>query len=859
MKKVFSFILISGIISLFSLCCTISIVNADTSGTGGIGTGQVSGGGGSGTWNKRFGFFIAVFDSNHNQIGDTKIVKVYDGYANTKWLISSLNGWITKNSTNNWSTNPTKLYDYLNIPYSGSTGTSDYTKLKEYINEILGPDPESLKSGDYVLIEPFTQIDGNWITFRGIITNISKVYYKNENGETKNLPFHEWYKTPAKLLANSAKVGDDIKAGDITYKAPSGACDSSGYGSSSEKKFCGYNNNKYIGYGIVVVREDQINTDVKKYYLDLNGRLDGRDVTNIIGYGTADIYIDGKLVANDVDDYWTQWPEGTNYEITDIKAKDGKKYDGVYSGELLGTINAKTVVTLEFSSIHPCSDDFKNKVENGLTIQERLELFNTWQFRNLLDFSYDTEAEAEFACTTFEHSLSPISGCISGSLNTNFNSNNLHYYDEIIDLNGVPVFCGYSFNINNNIGVSSFPTVKSGMLILGRDENNKTIANGTITKTCYTLYDGDGTEFIINSYSDYISDEKLTLSFDGKNQIEKSDEIDPILKEHILESGLNKYVIEYKAQYNLKPQYAKLGSGEILNNNCSDCRFLGYGIYSKLVNNTSGTMNFSYTYNGDQIQDGICTYNVENEVIKNDKLNIEFRTFENNNAFPGKDGDGRIVGSNWCNGSDCNSTNALIANIMANRNDSYNKMNSKPLYRIVLTPSLIQSIREYNKDPEHPYDDYTLECDANNKCKSKFLEEYGFLRTTEEIQWLEDYEEIIVENDSVVEQVYYIPEENRAFPDNNEFYLDNNKFYYIYEISKKYGKEGEIEQYKKEMEEGINNHIDDFNELFRYLYEKYPSNSIRVRVSGPGNPYYIEETPTNTTNTTFTFRIVEYV
>ena len=77
---------------------------------------------------------------------------------------------------------------------------------------------------------------------------------------------------------------------------------------------------------------------------------------------------------------------------------------------------------------------------------------------------------------------------------------------------------------------------------------------------------------------------------------------------------------------------------------------------------------------------------------------------------------------------------------MNNRNDSYNKMKSKPLYRIVLTPSIIKSIREYNKI--NPYDDYRLECGANNKCKSKFLEEYGFLRTTEEIEWLKNYEEI---------------------------------------------------------------------------------------------------------------------
>lgn len=103
------------------------------------------------------------------------------------------------------------------------------------------------------------------------------------------------------------------------------------------------------------------------YYLDLNGRLDGIDSGNISGYGTADVYINGELVADDVTDYYTKWPYGTTYEIKDIKALTGKRHEGVYSGSLSGTITGDTNVRLEFISlgsfqIHKTASDSKSVV-----------------------------------------------------------------------------------------------------------------------------------------------------------------------------------------------------------------------------------------------------------------------------------------------------------------------------------------------------------------------------------------------------------------------------------------------------------------------------------------------------------------
>ena len=90
---------------------------------------------------------------------------------------------------------------------------------------------------------------------------------------------------------------------------------------------------------------------INKYYLDLNGTLDGTSSSSIANYGTVDIYINGTLVGNDVTDFYQQYNYGTKYEIKDIKANTGKTYGGVVSGSLSGTIGAGNVsVKLKYST-----------------------------------------------------------------------------------------------------------------------------------------------------------------------------------------------------------------------------------------------------------------------------------------------------------------------------------------------------------------------------------------------------------------------------------------------------------------------------------------------------------------------------
>lgn len=91
--------------------------------------------------------------------------------------------------------------------------------------------------------------------------------------------------------------------------------------------------------------------NINSYYLDLNGYLDGVTNGGLGSYGTADVYIDDVLKANDVSDFYQKINYGQKWEIKDIKATTGHTYNGVYSGSLTGTMGTSNVtVSLNFAT-----------------------------------------------------------------------------------------------------------------------------------------------------------------------------------------------------------------------------------------------------------------------------------------------------------------------------------------------------------------------------------------------------------------------------------------------------------------------------------------------------------------------------
>lgn len=112
-----------------------------------------------------------------------------------------------------------------------------------------------------------------------------------------------------------------------------------------------------------------------------------------------------------------------------------------------------------------------------------------------------------------------------------------------------------------------------------------------------------------------------------------------------------------------------------------------------------------------------CTYTIKNEIVCPPDTGCEYiglsaiyRTINLNNPFPS-----RTAGPNW-------NSSAVSSYITNNRGVNTNKIYSSrgPLYKITLTPNLISSIKDYNKN--HNMSDYNLNCNgAGLECKSNFI------------------------------------------------------------------------------------------------------------------------------------------
>ena len=143
---------------------------------------------------------------------------------------------------------------------------------------------------------------------------------------------------------------------------------------------------------------DKIN-GTTTHMLDLNGFLDGKAVGNIDGYGTADIYINDALDRSNASDFYEELPIGTTYEIKNIQAASGYKYNGVYSGSPSGVIGSNDVaVVLSFSTLPFCKITYENssgKTEKTVspgeyTVAENYDKKDNFYF---IGWSYKANAE----------------------------------------------------------------------------------------------------------------------------------------------------------------------------------------------------------------------------------------------------------------------------------------------------------------------------------------------------------------------------------------------------------------------------------------------------------------------------------
>ena len=104
--------------------------------------------------------------------------------------------------------------------------------------------------------------------------------------------------------------------------------------------------------------------------LTVNGWLDAAVSSDIGGYGTFDVYINGSADGTGLTSYSKKWPKGTTFEVRRPQPSDDHLYEGLAAGNLSGTLGTGTsTVTLSFTTKgHPTGEwTYTKKLPGNIT------------------------------------------------------------------------------------------------------------------------------------------------------------------------------------------------------------------------------------------------------------------------------------------------------------------------------------------------------------------------------------------------------------------------------------------------------------------------------------------------------------
>ena len=419
-------------------------------------------------------------------------------------------------------------------------------------------------------------------------------------------------------------------------------------------------------------------------------------------------------------------PTGS-YSIKEITAPSGY----VTSGSCInvGNIGSGATVNINVVNKTECENDF----DTNSSIVNRLYLYKDKypSYNNLLNFTITNGTQA---CSNTEYNLTSSNLCLSSSrklLDKSFNNNDLSAYNDTLFYNNKNHYCLTEFELNGSLGTS----VTSGQFV----STNTPLSTGVFTKTCY-IYKDDITTVqnsltINEELREYIGVAKL----DGKSLNDNISSNKIYYSNEGLIGEFYKYEASYNIEYSPWDVYAVIGNGEVRYEDCPSCKYLGKGIISKFSpDNKTVEIDFKIEKPTKNVlkfgQTSKCSYTSIPEITKENHLQLEFRIIDTNTPFD------RKTKSNWCNENDCSSNNSLVESVIKSQtaNNSINKTNEGALYtnqtgtkKIVLTPDLIQKIKEYNQ--QNSYDDYSNlqkdQTETGEKFKSSFLKQFNIIKT----------------------------------------------------------------------------------------------------------------------------------
>lgn len=141
-----------------------------------------------------------------------------------------------------------------------------------------------------------------------------------------------------------------------------------------------------------------------EYRLDVNGSLDGGGAGDgtLSGYGIFDVYVDGKLVKKDADDFCQCIPYGSVWELKNIRSLDGYHYEESVKVPTKGVIGENVEdITSTYRTTHVNLKFYTNK----LTIN-----YHADGATKLLDWSTKPDSYKDISGVDIFHSTTDIYG-----------------------------------------------------------------------------------------------------------------------------------------------------------------------------------------------------------------------------------------------------------------------------------------------------------------------------------------------------------------------------------------------------------------------------------------------------------------
>ena len=175
---------------------------------------------------------------------------------------------------------------------------------------------------------------GSNITYQVTTSMMSGTYYTRLSDISQMIP-GDLFLNANHVMMYVGRSGNNYAVFECT--AGGSKCAYNVYSASSLSSYGCY---RYKGFS---------NTTTGYVALDLNAVLDAQEYWGLSDYGTCDVYINGTLVANDVNDYYADWPVGTRYELRDIRAVGRHAYMGCIEGAVSGTLSGSGVYSVRLS------------------------------------------------------------------------------------------------------------------------------------------------------------------------------------------------------------------------------------------------------------------------------------------------------------------------------------------------------------------------------------------------------------------------------------------------------------------------------------------------------------------------------